>query len=96
MSDETTAAAVQEDERGARKVRDGVVVSDKMDKTVVVLVERRVKHPKYHKTVTKSKRYKAHDEANDAKVGDRVRIVETRPLSKTKRFRVQTVLERAK
>jgi small subunit ribosomal protein S17 len=82
--------------RGARKVRDGVVVSDKMDKTVVVLVERRVKHPKYHKTVTKSKRYKAHDEANDAKVGDRVRIVETRPLSKTKRFRVQSVLERAK
>jgi small subunit ribosomal protein S17 len=103
MSDETTSTTAAEAEeamqaagRGARKVRDGVVVSDKMDKTVVVLVERRVKHPKYHKTVTKSKRYKAHDEANDAKVGDRVRIVETRPLSKTKRFRVQSVLERAK
>ena len=102
MSEETTAAAVDVaagdvvDERGARKVRDGIVVSDKMDKTIVVLVERRVKHPKYHKTVTKSKRYKAHDETNDVNVGDRVRIVETRPLSKDKRFRVLTVLERAK
>jgi small subunit ribosomal protein S17 len=99
MSDESTATPVEEtpgEQRGARKVRDGVVVSDKMDKTVVVLVERRVKHPKYHKTVTKSKRYKAHDEANDARVGDRVRIIETRPLSKTKRFRVAAVLERAK
>jgi small subunit ribosomal protein S17 len=104
MSDESTATPAEEtpveetpvEERGARKVRDGVVVSDKMDKTVVVLVERRVKHPKYHKTVTKSKRYKAHDEANDARVGDRVRIIETRPLSKTKRFRVAAVLERAK
>ncbi|WP_370326911.1 30S ribosomal protein S17 [Euzebya sp.] len=82
--------------RNARKVRDGIVVSDKMDKTVVVLVERRVKHPKYHKFVTKSARYKAHDETNDAGVGDRVRIVETRPLSKDKRFRVQAILERAK
>ena len=85
-----------EGQRNARKVRDGVVVSDKMDKTVVVLVERRVKHPKYHKTVTKSKRIKAHDEANDAGIGDRVRIVETRPLSKSKSFRVETILERAK
>jgi small subunit ribosomal protein S17 len=82
--------------RGARKVRDGVVVSDKMDKTVVVLVERRVKHPRYHKTVTKSTRYKAHDEENQAGTGDRVRIVETRPLSKDKYFRLQQVLERAK
>lgn len=82
--------------RNARKVRDGVVVSDKMDKTVVVLVERRVKHPKYHKTVTRSKRIKAHDETNDVHVGDRVRIIETRPLSKSKRFRVAAVLERAK
>ncbi|WP_116716638.1 30S ribosomal protein S17 [Euzebya tangerina] len=83
-------------ERGARKIRDGIVVSDKMDKTVVVQVERRVKHPRYHKTVTKSKRYKAHDENNDAGVGDRVRIVETRPLSKNKYFRLDTILERAK
>jgi small subunit ribosomal protein S17 len=110
MSDETTtteaagelpvvdeaAAVITDDSRGARKVRDGVVVSDKMDKTVVVLVERRVKHPKYHKTVTKSKKYKAHDETNDAAIGDRVRIVETRPLSKDKRFRVAAILERAK
>ncbi len=92
----TAAMQMAESGRNARKVRDGIVVSDKMDKTVVVLVERRVKHPKYHKTVTKSKRYAAHDEANDAHVGDRVRIVETRPLSKTKRFRVHSVLERAK
>ena len=83
-------------ERAARKVRDGVVVSDKMDKTVVVLVERRVKHPRYHKTVTKSQRYKAHDESNDVHVGDRVEITETRPLSRTKRWRVSEILERAK
>ncbi|CAN5427919.1 hypothetical protein BH23ACT9_BH23ACT9_19140 [soil metagenome] len=112
MADETTAVEAEvidtpaaegdvvdahgDDQRGARKQRDGIVVSDKMDKTVVVLVERRVKHPKYHKTVTKSKRYKAHDETNDAHTGDRVRIVETRPLSKDKRFRVAAIIERAK
>lgn len=96
MAEETTTETAVEAGRGARKVRDGVVVSDKMDKTVVVLVERRVKHPKYHKTVTKSKRIKAHDETNDVHIGDRVRIVETRPLSKSKRFRVAQVLERAK
>ena len=79
-----------------KRVLTGTIVSDKMDKTVVVLVERRVKHPKYHKTVTKSKRIKAHDETNDAGIGDRVRIVETRPLSKDKRFRVASILERAK
>ena len=84
-----------EGERSARKVRDGVVVSDKMDKTVVVLVERRVKHPKYHKTVTRSKRYAAHDETNDVRTGDRVQITETRPLSKSKRWRVSEVIERA-
>jgi small subunit ribosomal protein S17 len=102
-TDEPTLAVVDEDAvlitdttRGARKVRDGIVVSDKMDKTVVVLVERRVKHPKYHKTVTKSKKYKAHDETNDAGIGDRVRIIETRPLSKDKYFRVAAIIERAK
>jgi small subunit ribosomal protein S17 len=82
--------------RGDRKVRQGVVVSDKMDKTVVVLVERRTKHPLYHKTITRSQRLHAHDESNDAKQGDLVRVIETRPLSKTKRWRVEEVLERAK
>jgi small subunit ribosomal protein S17 len=82
--------------RGERKVRTGVVVSDKMDKTVVVLVERRTKHPLYHKTVTQSEKYHAHDDTNDVRVGDRVRITETRPLSKTKRWRVVEVIERAK
>lgn len=94
MSDTVDATAAAP--RGERKVRDGVVVSDKMDKTVVVQVERRTKHPLYGKTVTRSKRYHAHDEANDVRVGDRVRITETRPLSKTKRWRVVEVLERAK
>ncbi len=82
--------------RGERKTRQGYVVSDKMDKTVVVRVNRRTTHPRYGKTITLSKRYKVHDEANDAGVGDRVRIQETRPLSKTKRWRVVEVLERAK
>ena len=68
-------------ERGRRKVLQGVVVSDKMDKTIVVLVEDRVKHPLYGKVMTKSSRLKAHDETNDAGIGDRVRVMETRPLS---------------
>ncbi|PSO48645.1 MAG: 30S ribosomal protein S17 [Actinobacteria bacterium QS_8_72_14] len=82
--------------RNDRKVRQGYVVSDKMDKTVVVLVRRRTIHKRYGKTVTLSRHYKAHDEHNDVHVGDRVRIAETRPLSKSKRWRVQEVLERAK
>jgi small subunit ribosomal protein S17 len=82
--------------RGARKVREGVVVSDKMDKTVVVKIESRVKHPLYGKVMTKSEKLKAHDEANEAGVGDRVRIAETRPLSAAKRWRVVEVLEKAK
>ncbi|MCE1175399.1 MAG: 30S ribosomal protein S17 [Propionibacteriales bacterium] len=81
---------------GARKVREGVVVSDKMDKTVVVAVEQRVKHPLYGKVMTSSVRLKAHDEANEAGVGDRVRVMETRPLSATKRWRVVEILEKAK
>ena len=81
---------------GARKVREGIVVSDKMDKTVVVAVEQRVKHPLYGKVMTKSERLKAHDEANEAGVGDRVRVMETRPTSATKRWRVVEVLEKAK
>ena len=82
--------------RGARKVREGVVVSDKMDKTVVVAVEQRVKHPLYGKVMTSSERLKAHDEANEAGLGDRVRVMETRPLSATKRWRLVEVLEKAK
>ncbi|MGH8897483.1 MAG: 30S ribosomal protein S17 [Egibacteraceae bacterium] len=82
--------------RGERKVRQGVVTSDRMDKTVVVLVERRTTHPLYRKIVTRSEKLHAHDEHNDVHVGDRVRVVETRPLSKTKRWRVAEVIERAK
>jgi small subunit ribosomal protein S17 len=82
--------------KGARKVRQGVVVSDKMQKTVVVRVDRRVPHPIYGKMVTRSKKFKAHDEENSAKTGDLVRIVETRPLSKDKRWRVLEIVERAR
>lgn len=82
--------------RGERKVRQGVVVSDKMDKTVVVRVERRTTHPLYRKTVTQSEKLHAHDETNDVNVGDLVRIAETRPLSKKKRWRVLEVVEHAK
>ncbi len=82
--------------RTSRKVRQGTVVSDKMDKTVVVAIERRVPHPVYGKMVTRTKRLKAHDEANSAKVGDTVRIVETRPLSKDKRWRLLEIVERAR
>jgi small subunit ribosomal protein S17 len=82
--------------RHARKVREGLVVSDKMDKTVVVEVENRVKHAVYGKVIRRTARLKAHDEANDCGLGDRVQIMETRPLSATKRWRVVQVLERAK
>jgi small subunit ribosomal protein S17 len=82
--------------RNARKVRTGLVVSDKMQKTVVVAIERRVPHPVYGKMVTRTKRVKAHDEENTAKTGDTVRIMETRPLSKDKRWRVVEVVERAR
>ena len=82
--------------RGYRKVREGLVVSDKMDKTVVVEVEDRVKHPKYGKVIRRTKKYKAHDDANECGVGDRVLLMETRPLSATKRWRVSQILERAK
>ena len=82
--------------RGRRKVREGYVVSDKMDKTVVVAVEDRVKHRLYGKVLRQTSRMKAHDEANTAGVGDRVRIMETRPLSATKRWRLIEILEKAK
>jgi small subunit ribosomal protein S17 len=79
-----------------RKVREGLVVSTEMDKTAVVAVIERVRHPRYAKTVQRTKRFYAHDETNDTRVGDRVRLAETRPLSKLKRWRVIEVLERAK
>lgn len=82
--------------RGSRKVRVGTVVSDKPEKTVVVAVERRVAHPLYGKQVVRRKKYHAHDEENAAREGDRVRIMETRPLSKLKRWRVLEIVERAK
>lgn len=85
-----------ENEPGRRKTRVGTVVSDKMNKTVVVVVERRFPHPLYGKQVTRTKKYHAHDETNDAHVGDVVRITETRPLSKLKRWRISEIVERAK
>ncbi len=86
----------QSTDRGARKSRTGLVVSDKMEKTVVVAIERRVPHPIYGKMITRTKRLKAHDEENSAKVGDTVRIVETRPLSKDKRWRLVEIIDRAR
>ena len=82
--------------RGRRKVRDGYVISDKMDKTIVVAIEDRVKHRLYGKIVRQTSRLKAHDEQNTAAVGDRVRVMETRPLSATKRWRLVEILEKAK
>ena len=90
-TNQTTASA-----RSARKVRVGVVVSDKMQKTVVVRLERRFPHPRYGKMVTRSTKVKAHDEQNDAKTGDTVRIMETRPLSRDKRWRVVEIVDRAR
>ena len=83
-------------ERNYRKERVGVVVSDKMDKSVVVSVQRQIKHAKYGRTIRLKRRYIAHDEKNDCNIGDKVRIIETRPLSRTKRWRIGEVLERAK
>lgn len=88
--------ATQSQERAPRKVREGIVSSNKMDRTIVIEVIERVRHPKYNKFVMRTKKLYAHDEANDANIGDRVRIMETRPLSKTKRWRVVEILERAK
>ena len=83
-------------ERGDRKVREGLVVSDKMDKTVVVAVEDRFKHPLYGKVVRRTSKLKAHDEQNSCGIGDRVLLMETRPLSATKRWRVVEIIEKAK
>ncbi|MGH8791414.1 MAG: 30S ribosomal protein S17 [Stackebrandtia sp.] len=85
-----------EQRTSARKVREGLVVSDKMDKTAVVEVEDRVKHALYGKVMRRTKKYKAHDENNECGIGDRVSIMETRPLSATKRWRIVEILEKAK
>jgi small subunit ribosomal protein S17 len=87
---------IENAERTRRKVRTGVVVSEKMDKTVMVRIDRKVRHPLYKKTVARASKLAAHDESNDAHVGDTVRVMETRPLSKTKRWRVVEIVERAK
>jgi len=84
------------EKQGNRKSLQGVVVSNKMEKTIVVAVERSMKHPLYRKILRKTKRYKAHDEKNECQIGDAVRIMECRPLSKDKRFRVMQITERAK
>jgi small subunit ribosomal protein S17 len=84
------------EDRGARKTREGIVVSDKMDKTVTVQVSDRVAHGTYSKVLSRSRKLKAHDEANTAGMGDRVLIMETRPISATKRWRVVEILEKAK
>ena len=92
MAPETT----ETEERSQRKVREGIVISDKKENTVVVAVVDRVSHPRYGKTVQRTKKLYAHDEKFEAKMGDRVRVIETRPLSKLKRWRVEEVLERAR
>ncbi len=81
-------------ERGTRKTQVGIVVSDKMEKTVVVKVSHLVKHTEYNKYIKRSVKYKAHDETNSCKIGDRVQIIETRPLSKDKRWRINQILQR--
>lgn len=95
-AENTAATAAQADERNARKERIGVVTSNKMEKTITVQVERREKHGMYGKFMKKSTRFHAHDEKNEAGIGDTVRIVETRPLSKLKRWRLIEIVEKAK
>ena len=96
QKNESETVRSTEQQRNSRKTRVGMVVSDKMQKTVVVSIERRVQHPVYGKMVRRTKKLKAHDEQNEAKTGDTVRIMETRPLSKDKRWRVVEIIERAR
>jgi len=93
---ETDTAGTEAGERNARKVREGLVTSTGMDKTIVVEIVDRVRHPRYSKTIQRTNRLYVHDEANDANVGDRVRVMETRPLSKKKRWRLVEIVERAR
>ena len=95
MSENTQTEGVQAEERSARKVREGIVVSDKMDKTIVVAVQERVKHSLYGKVMSQTTKLKAHDENNECGIGDRVRVMETRPLSATKRWRLLEIVEKA-
>jgi small subunit ribosomal protein S17 len=94
--DEKAGGAGNAPARNHRKVREGVVVSNRMDKTVVVAQKRRVPHPLYKRYITLTKKYHVHDENNECSVGDRVRIMETRPLSKTKRWRLVSILEKVR
>jgi small subunit ribosomal protein S17 len=96
MPDETTAADAAETRENPRKLREGLVVSNKMDKTAIVAVTERKPHPLYRKTVQRTSKFYVHDEANDCNIGDRVRIQETRPLSKLQRWRLLEIVERAK
>jgi small subunit ribosomal protein S17 len=95
-STEATDTTETAEVRNRRKVREGVVVSNKMEKTAVIAVIERVRHPKYGKFMMQTKKLYAHDENNDANIGDRVRVMETRPTSKSKRWRITEILERAK
>ena len=95
MSDSTQTTGVTTSKRGRSKTRVAIVVSDSMDKTRVVSVERRILHPRYKKYISRRKRFKAHDERNESHVGDKVLIVETRPLSGDKRWRIRKIVERA-
>jgi small subunit ribosomal protein S17 len=96
MTDQTNQEATVTEDRNRRKTREGLVISDKMDKTVVVSVEDRVKHALYGKVLRRTSKLKVHDEQNECGVGDRVLLMETRPLSATKRWRIVRVLEKAK
>jgi small subunit ribosomal protein S17 len=96
MTENETTSAVDEARSNDRKVREGIVSSTKMNKTIVVTVIDKVRHDRYSKTIQRTLKLHVHDETNDAKVGDRVRVQETRPLSKTKRWRLVSVLERAR
>ena len=96
MADEETVVPAPAVARRVRKTRDGVVVSNKMEQTAVVAIVERVRHPKYAKFVNRTKKLYCHDETNDVNVGDKVRVAETRPMSKLKRWRIVEVLERAK
>ena len=94
--EQTVTDAATEERANRRKVREGLVVSDAMEATVIVAVVERVRHPRYGKTVQRTKRLYVHDGANEAKTGDRVRVIETRPLSQLKRWRLAEILERAR